>query len=51
MKDLITMLLKSKTLVAVLVIIFNAIAFSQENTANNKRVIITKKISTGKDRY
>lgn len=42
------MLLKSKMLVAVLVIIFNAIAFSQENTANNKRVIITKKISTGK---
>jgi len=48
MKRFITMLLKSKMLVAVLVIIFNAIAFSQENTANNKRVIITKKISTGK---
>ena len=43
------MFFKSKTLIAVLVIIFNTIAFSQENTANDKRVIITKKISTGRN--
>ena len=42
------MFIKSKTLITVLVIILYTIAFSQENIANDKRVIITKKISTGK---
>ena len=32
----------------IVVIILNAITFSQENIANDKRVIITKQISTGK---
>jgi len=38
---------KSATLIVV-AIILNAIPFSQENIANDKRVIITKQISTGK---
>ena len=32
----------------IVAIILNAITFSQENIANDKRVIITKQISTGK---
>ena len=32
----------------IVIIILNAITFSQENIANDKRVIITKQISTGK---
>ena len=43
----IIMFYKSATLIVVAIII-NAIPLSQENITNDKRVIITKQISTGK---
>ena len=46
MKQLITMFLKSKTMIVVIII--KGIAFPQENIANDKRVIITKQISIDK---